>query len=102
MTDLELCALAEMVADVLVERGIVGGSTTPSGRVLYAAAVARLLRRERQWVYDHANDSAPLRGRSRARRIDRAVGGGARPRSRSRGCLTRASSPSASGSRAAG
>ena len=60
MTELELRALAEMVADVLVERGIVG-ATTPSGRVLDAAAVARLLGRERQWVYDHADELGAFR-----------------------------------------
>ena len=55
MTELELRALAEMVADVLVERGVVGESARPPGRVLDAAAVADLLGRERQWVYDHAS-----------------------------------------------
>ena len=41
MTELELRALAEMVADVLVERGILGGGGPGrSGRVLDAAAVA--------------------------------------------------------------
>ena len=41
MTELELRALAEMVADVLVERGIVGEPADRLGRVLDAAAVAR-------------------------------------------------------------
>jgi len=61
MTELELRALAEMVADVLVERGIVGESPAPSSRVLDAAAVARHLGRERQWVYDHANELGAFR-----------------------------------------
>ena len=61
MTDVELRALAEMVADILVERGIVGPAATASGRVLDAAAVAQLLGRERQWVYDHANELGAFR-----------------------------------------
>ncbi len=61
MTELELRALAEMVADVLVERGIVGESPAPSSRVLDAAAVARRLGRERQWVYDHARELGAFR-----------------------------------------
>ena len=54
MTELELRALAEMVVDILVERGLAEHRPTMSGRVLDAAAVAALLGRERQWVYDHA------------------------------------------------
>ena len=61
MTELELRALAEMVAEVLVERGIVGDSAAGSRRVLDAAAVARLLGRERQWVYDHAAELGAFR-----------------------------------------
>jgi hypothetical protein len=61
MTELELRALAEMVADVLVERGIVGERPDRSGRVLDAAAVAELLGRERQWVYDHAEELGAFR-----------------------------------------
>jgi len=61
MTELELRALAEMVADVLVERGIVAESPVTASRVLDAAAVARLLGRERQWVYDHAAELGAFR-----------------------------------------
>jgi predicted DNA-binding transcriptional regulator AlpA len=61
MTELELRALAEMVAEVLVERGILAKGMCRSGRVLDAAAVAQLLGRERQWVYDHANELGAFR-----------------------------------------
>jgi len=61
LTELELRALAELVADVLVERGIVSEAAGRAGRVLDAAGVARLLGRERQWVYDHADELGAFR-----------------------------------------
>ncbi|MEA2464565.1 MAG: hypothetical protein QOJ98_2312 [Acidobacteriota bacterium] len=60
-TNLDLRALAEVLADVLVERGLVTSSADAGGRVLDAAAVAHLLGRERQWVYDHANELGAFR-----------------------------------------
>jgi hypothetical protein len=44
-----------------VERGIVGESPATASRVVDAAAVARLLGRERQWVYDHAGELGAFR-----------------------------------------
>ena len=61
MTELELRALADMVADVLVERGIVSDGPRGPARVLDAAAVAHLLGRERHWVYDHADELGAFR-----------------------------------------
>lgn len=61
MTERELRALAEMVADVLVERGVISDGPRRPARVLDAAAVAHLLGRERQWVYDHADELGAFR-----------------------------------------
>jgi len=61
MTDLEVRAIAEAVADLLVERGLVATSAGGGGRVLDALAVAELLGRERQWVYDHADELGGFR-----------------------------------------
>lgn len=55
-------ALAEVVADVLAERGlVVQAATTSPVRVLDAAQVARLLGRDRHWVYDHAGELGAFR-----------------------------------------
>jgi len=56
----DLRAVAEAIVDLLEERGLVAGSTSPT-RVLDAAEVARLLGRERQWVYDHAGELGAFR-----------------------------------------
>jgi hypothetical protein len=53
--------IAEALADVLAERGLVVASSGPSGRVLDATAVAELLGRERQWVYNHADELGAFR-----------------------------------------
>jgi hypothetical protein len=58
--DLDLRAFAEAVADVLVERGLVVG-TGGGPRVLDAAGVAEILGRDRQWVYDHAEELGAFR-----------------------------------------
>lgn len=55
-------AVAEAVADVLAERGLVvpAGLSSPA-RVLDAAQVARLLGRDRHWVYNHAGELGAFR-----------------------------------------
>jgi hypothetical protein len=53
-------ALAEAVVDVLIERGIAVAPMLLT-RVLTAAEVARMLRRDRQWVYDHAAELGGFR-----------------------------------------
>jgi predicted DNA-binding transcriptional regulator AlpA len=55
-------AVAEALADVLVERGLVlsGGHALPS-RVLDAAEVGTLLGRDRRWVYEHAGELGAFR-----------------------------------------
>jgi hypothetical protein len=59
--DLDVRAIAEVLADVLIERGLVVAGCGSGGRVLDATAVAALLGRERQWVYDHANELGAFR-----------------------------------------
>jgi hypothetical protein len=55
----DIRAVAEALADVLAERGLV---TPPSpARVLDAAQVAELLGRDRQWVYAHAGELGAFR-----------------------------------------
>jgi hypothetical protein len=46
---------------VLVERGLVVAATSAGGRVLDATEVAGVLGRERQWVYDHADELGAFR-----------------------------------------
>jgi hypothetical protein len=60
-TDIDLRALAEVLADVLIERGLVVDAAPRAGRVLNAAGVAMLLGRDRQWVYDHADELGAFR-----------------------------------------
>ena len=61
-TPAELRALAEAVADVLEERGLVATrAPVGSARVLDAATVAELLGRDRQWVYAHATELGAFR-----------------------------------------
>src|SRR4051812_48153070 len=58
----ELRAIAEAVADVLEERGLVAASPVAvPARVLDAATVAELLGRDRQWVYAHADELGAFR-----------------------------------------
>lgn len=59
--ELDVRAIAEAVADVLDERGLVVVSGGAGGRVLDAAAVAELLGREREWVYDQAEELGAFR-----------------------------------------
>lgn len=47
-------ALAEAVADVLEERGLLSQADASPGTVLKVADVAQLLGRSQAWVYDHA------------------------------------------------
>lgn len=58
---LDVRALAEALADVLAERGLVGAPTAAAERVLDAAEVAALLGRDRHWVYDHAAELGAFR-----------------------------------------
>ena len=55
----DIRAVAEALADVLFERGLVA-SRSPA-RVLDAAQVADLLGRDRQWVYAHAGELGAFR-----------------------------------------
>jgi hypothetical protein len=57
----EVRLIAEAVADVLVERGLVVAENRPAGRVMSAAQVAAALGRNRQWVYDHAGELGGFR-----------------------------------------
>ena len=58
----EARAIAEALADVLVERGLVVERTgEPSGRVLDVGQVADLLGRKPAWVYAHATDLGAFR-----------------------------------------
>ena len=58
----DLRALAEVLADVLAERGLVfSGTAQAPARVLSAAEVGRLLGRDRKWVYDHAGELGAFR-----------------------------------------
>jgi len=55
-------AVAEALADVLAERGLVVSAAPASpARVLDAAQVAVLLGRERHWVYEHAGELGAFR-----------------------------------------
>jgi hypothetical protein len=55
----DIRAVAEALADVLFERGIVAAGSP--ARVLDAAQVADLLGRDRQWVYAHAGELGAFR-----------------------------------------
>jgi hypothetical protein len=58
----DIRAVAEALADVLAERGLViPASPGSSARVLDAAQVADLLGRDRQWVYAHAGELGAFR-----------------------------------------
>lgn len=46
--------VAEQLADVLAERGLLVGAGEAQGRVLDVVQVAGLLGRSRDWVYQHA------------------------------------------------
>jgi predicted DNA-binding transcriptional regulator AlpA len=55
-------ALAEAVADVLAERGlVVYAGPNPSARILKVAEVAGLLGRSSAWVYQHAVELGAIR-----------------------------------------
>jgi hypothetical protein len=58
----DIRAVAEALADVLAERGLViPVSPASPARVLDAAQVADLLGRDRQWVYAHAGELGAFR-----------------------------------------
>jgi hypothetical protein len=55
-------AIAEVLADVLIERGlVVAGNAAPAARVLGVGEVARLLGRRPAWVYQHAAELGAFR-----------------------------------------
>lgn len=59
---IDLRALAEALADVLLERGLlVAGARGSVARVLNAAQVGVLLGRDRHWVYAHARELGGFR-----------------------------------------
>jgi hypothetical protein len=60
-SEIDIRALAEVLADVLTERGLVVATAPPRGRVLDAAGVAVMLGRDRQWVCDHADELGAFR-----------------------------------------
>jgi predicted DNA-binding transcriptional regulator AlpA len=64
-------AIAQAVADVLAERGlVVYAGPSPSARVLKVVEVARLLGRSSAWVYEHAAELGAIRmGRGPKARI---------------------------------
>jgi hypothetical protein len=57
----DLRAIAEVLADVLTERGIVASEPQRPQRVLTAADVADVLDRGRRWVYAHAEELGAFR-----------------------------------------
>jgi hypothetical protein len=57
----DLRAIAEMLADVLAERGVVASEPQRPQRVLTAADVAEILDRDRRWVYGHAEELGAFR-----------------------------------------
>jgi hypothetical protein len=57
----DLRAIAEVLADVLTERGVVGAAPAAPARVLTSADVAAILGRERRWVYAHAEELGAFR-----------------------------------------
>jgi hypothetical protein len=57
----DLRAIAEVLADVLTERGLVGGEQGRPARVLTTADVAAILGRDRRWVYAHAEELGAFR-----------------------------------------
>lgn len=57
----DIRVLAEVLADVLAERGLVVAASGQAARVLSAAEVAQLLGRDRHWVYAHADELGAFR-----------------------------------------
>ncbi len=57
----DLRAIAEVLADVLTERGLVRSEHSVPKRVLTTADVAAILGRHRRWVYAHAEELGAFR-----------------------------------------
>jgi hypothetical protein len=57
----DLRTIAEVLADVLTERGVVAAEPQRPQRVLTAADVAEILDRDRRWVYAHAEELGAFR-----------------------------------------
>ena len=54
-------AIAEALADVLTERGVLRSDSVRPARVLTTADVAEILGRDRRWVYAHAEELGAFR-----------------------------------------
>jgi hypothetical protein len=57
----DLRQLAEVLVDVLIERGLLALAPPSVSRVIDAREVGRLLGRHRRWVYDHAGELGAFR-----------------------------------------
>jgi hypothetical protein len=57
----EIRALAEAVADVLLERGLLSVPEPRAARIMDATQVAEMLGRDRHWVYAHARELGAFR-----------------------------------------
>lgn len=57
----DIRTLAEAIADVLEERGVLSPPKPAAGRVLTVADVAKLLGRSRPWVYEHSAELGAFR-----------------------------------------
>jgi predicted DNA-binding transcriptional regulator AlpA len=58
----DLRDVAETLADILIERGlVVAADESAPARILDAGQVAALLGRHRRWVYDHAGELGAFR-----------------------------------------
>src|SRR6185312_14390609 len=60
-TTADMQALVDAIVDALVERGLIGSPTTSAIRVVSAGQLAELLRRDRRWVYAHAQELGGFR-----------------------------------------
>lgn len=58
---IDVRAVAEALADVLAERGLMAPAAVSLPAVMDAAEVAVLLGRDRKWVYDHAGELGAFR-----------------------------------------
>ena len=57
----EVRALAEAVAEVLIERGLVVAGPSSTVRIVDASQVGAVLGRDRRWVYAHADELGGFR-----------------------------------------
>ncbi|MCA1699843.1 MAG: hypothetical protein LC790_13440 [Actinobacteria bacterium] len=57
----EMRALAEALADVLLERGLIVAGPPSAVRIIDASQVGAVLGRDRRWVYAHADELGGFR-----------------------------------------